>query len=365
MFQQTLCQAAKKTALAIALACTGLAASAADFSAGMRSLDVPYHGGKIEASVWYPTRATEAVQRFGPYAPQVALGAPLADVKPGDVPGEATGVVAKGRFPVVLVSHGTGGTVLNHHLQAEALARAGFVVVSLLHPGDNYLDRSLVADPRYLYERPRQLSTVLDALLMDPAWKDRVDAGRVGAIGHSAGGYSVAALIGGVPDGARLAAHCKRVSDDPSCALQDPSLFAKPSGKPPLQLPDSVKAADDVRDTRIRAAMLMAPFAVALQTGSLKNSTASVKLIGAEHDEVLPAKYHFDYLRRELVQSPDRAASRVATGAGHYAFMAPFLPEWKDRMGEIAVDAPGFDRKAMHEALATETVDFFREALKP
>ncbi len=351
--------------LVMAVAFSGLAACAADFSVGMRALDVPYHGGKIEASVWYPTRAAEVVQSFGPYAPKVALGAPVADIQPG----EASGVVANGRFPVVLVSHGTGGTVLNHHLQAEALARAGFVVVSLLHPGDNYLDRSLIADPRYLYERPRQLSLVLDALLVDPAWNDRVDAGRVGAIGHSAGGYSVAVLIGGVPDGARLATHCKSVNDDPSCALQDPGTFVRPSNKPPFKLPDSVKATGDVRDTRIRAAMLMAPFAAAIQTGSLKTSTASVKLIGAEHDEVLPAKYHFDYLRGEFPASPDRVAlpviSRVATGAGHYAFMAPFLPEWKDRMGVIAVDAPGFDRKAMHEALAAETVDFFREALKP
>ena len=142
----------------LAGACLAAVATlAAAQSAGLRSIDVPYHGGTMEATVWYPTAAPEAAAAFGPFNVHAAVGAPPA----------------AGRFPLVLVSHGTGGNRLGHHPLAEALARAGFIVAAPTHPGDNYRDRSLIADPRYWYERPRQVTRLLDALLADPAWKDR------------------------------------------------------------------------------------------------------------------------------------------------------------------------------------------------
>lgn len=340
-----------------ASAACSVVASAADFNVGLRNLNVPYHGSSIETSVWYPTAASESVQNFGPYAPKVAVDAPVAEAKGG--------ASAQGKFPIVLVSHGTGGSAMGHYLQAEALARAGFVVVSLTHPGDNFQDRSLVPDKRYLFERPRQVSAVLDALLASTDWKDRVDAGRVGAYGHSAGGYAVAALIGGIPDLTRLAVHCQSVKDDPSCDLRDPSQFVVPSNKVPLTLPDSVLAAGDVSDKRVRAAVMVAPWGAPVQSGSLKNTMASVKLIGAEFDQILPAKYHFEYLRSELPQGSDKVTSRIAAGAGHLSFVAPVPPEWKARMGVVAVDPPGFDRAALHQTLSPEVVAFFEKALKP
>ena len=372
----------KNTLVALAAACGTLAAglapgsaAAAEFSVGLRSLPVPYHGGVIDTSVWYPTLATASKRDFGPFAPTVAVGAQLAEAEAGPGNGASNGAgkgvgdrvgkATPGRLPVVLISHGTGGTAMNHFLQAEALARAGFVVVSLVHPGDNFQDRSLIADPRYLFERPRQASAVLDALLASPDWKDKVDAARIGAFGHSAGGYTVAALIGGVPDLPRLLAHCQSVTDDPSCALRDPQQFVAPSARKPLVLPDTVLAQGDVRDPRVRAAVITAPFAAALQPGSMQATTASVRLLGAQFDEVLPSRYHYDYLLRELPQGRPDVSARVMAGAGHMSFIVPVQPAWKERMGPVAVDPAGFDRAALHAALSEEVVTFFQQALRP
>lgn len=66
---------------------------------------------------------------------------------------------------LTLVSHGTGGTELNHHNLGTRLARDGYLVAAVRHAGDNGQDRSRVTSGRYFSERPRQLSRVLDALL--------------------------------------------------------------------------------------------------------------------------------------------------------------------------------------------------------
>src|SRR5258706_12954217 len=105
---------------------------------------------------------------------------------------------ALGKFPLVVVSHGTGGSSLSHYRFALALARSGFVVAAPEHPGDNYRDRSLVADTRYGYERPRQVSRVLDDLPADPEWKGRSDSDPIGPVRHSAGGATVRAPVGGL-----------------------------------------------------------------------------------------------------------------------------------------------------------------------
>lgn len=333
-----------------------MVATASDFKAGLRNLSVPYYGSQIEVQLWFPTTAKETVQNFGPYAPSVALGASLAEAQGG--------VAARGRFPLVLVSHGTGGNGMLHHLQAEALARAGFVVVSFTHPGDNFQDRSLIADKRYFVERPRQLSRVLDAVLASPEWGDQVDARRIGVIGHSAGGYTVAALMGAVPDITRLMAHCQTVADYPGCALRDPGMYVTPSNKVPFKLPDSVSAEGSVSDKRVRAVVMLAPLGMVIQQGSLKSTRADVLLIGAEHDEVLPTPYHFDVMRAELPQS-GKVAARIALGAGHMSFTTVVRPEWKDRLGPVAMDPPGFDRAALNAALSQELVAFFQQALAP
>jgi predicted dienelactone hydrolase len=56
----------------------------------------------------------------------------------------------------------------------------------------------------FFTERPFHVSRVIDALLSDAEWKDRIatdtQGPRVGAMGHSAGGYTAIALAGGQVD---------------------------------------------------------------------------------------------------------------------------------------------------------------------
>lgn len=157
-------------------------------------------------ALFYPTRATPRTIPMGPFAIDAAIGGqPIDKVK-----------------ALILLSHGNAGTELGHSALAQALARSGYLVAALRHPGDNWQDQSLLAKSpeRYFDERPRQASRVIDAILANPAWKDRIETDsegpRVGAIGHSAGGYTVLALAGAVPDLSLMRKHClAEASDDP------------------------------------------------------------------------------------------------------------------------------------------------------
>ncbi|MEJ8630132.1 hypothetical protein P0F65_10380 [Sphingomonas sp. I4] len=82
--------------------------------------------GGIEVGVWYPASGTPIHKRFGLYAQAIVPDA---------------GVPA-GRHPLVIISHGTGGDFAGHVDTAVALARAGFIVAALTHPGDNWRDNS-------------------------------------------------------------------------------------------------------------------------------------------------------------------------------------------------------------------------------
>ncbi len=101
-----------------------------------------------------------------------------------------------GRRPLIVISHGAGGDYRSHRDTAEALARAGFVVVAPTHTGDNWRDQSRATD---VVDRTRQLSVLIDYMLGQWDAKAGVDPGRIGAFGFSSGGFTVLAAAGGDP----------------------------------------------------------------------------------------------------------------------------------------------------------------------
>ena len=89
-------------------------------------------------ALYYPTTAAPRAIAMGPFALDVAIGAkPVDKVK-----------------ALILLSHGIGGSELGHSVLAQALARDGYLVAALRHPGDNWQDRSLIEkSSRALFRR--------------------------------------------------------------------------------------------------------------------------------------------------------------------------------------------------------------------
>ena len=321
-----------------------VAAHAHAFEAGWMQIQTP--GPTPDAptttvALYYPTMAAPRVVAMGPFSVDAAIGGkPVDKVK-----------------ALILLSHGISGTETGHSVLAQALARNGYLVAALRHPGDNWQDRSLMekGPERYFDERPRQASRVIDAILADPAWKARIatdsQGPRVGALGHSAGGYTVLALAGARPDLSRMRKHCQaEASEDPIfCSL----------GRSGEATPPSPVATPSLKDERVRAVVAMAPTGVLLTAESLATVRSATMIYEAELDRFLVPRFHAEWVASNL---PAPNLHRVPN-AWHFAFMDTPSMSIPSHDGDIAANPPGFDRDAFLKQLAVEITAFFEKTL--
>jgi len=344
MYMQTQSIKRKVASLCAALSVLLPAGMASATEAGLRQFDAAARDSSqqaIHVVLFYPTQDSARAIPMGPFTPTVAInGKPDAAVK-----------------GLLLLSDGTGGSELGHSGLAAALARNGYLVAAIRHPGDNWQDQSMLAVPGgyYFGERPRQASRVIDAILSDPEWKQRIatDAHgpRIGALGHSAGGYTVLAMAGGSPDLTRLLDHCRTNSDDP--------IFCSMRRQPSASGAGSVFF-DGLKDTRVRAVAAMAPVGVVFSAASLAAITIPVALYTGDKDTFLVPRYHAEWVRQNIVNADYHAIPN----AGHYAFMdTPGMPI-PSPDGDIGANPAGFDRAAFQKELAPALNQFFDRALQ-
>jgi predicted dienelactone hydrolase len=330
---------AMKLIAVFAAACVVMTATrvlAAD--AGFQEAQVPNPGDQpITIGIWYPTAEPAREQRLGVLTQVVAPGAAVA----GD------------SLPLVVMSHGTGGWYASHYDTALALARAGFVVAALTHPGDNYMDKSRAGQIR---RRPPQLQHVLDYMLTEWPNHARIDPQRIGAFGFSAGGFTVLAAIGGMPDFAKIAPHCQAHPDYFECELRKRAGTGLQPADPDGPAPASFK------DARIKAAVIAAPaLGYTFGQDGLDPVTVPVQLWSAEFDHILPAPDYADSVRAKLPRPPE---FHLVAKADHFDFLAPCSAELAKIAPDICQALAGFDRAEFHQRFNAEVVRFFRETLK-
>lgn len=316
--------------LANSLACAAGPGPGAGFR--LMELNDPVGRKPMKASVFYPTpESGGATTAMGPLEIAAAKDAP----------------VQGGRHPVVLLSHGNGAGMFSHHDTATALARQGFVVAAIEHPGDNFRDGSSQGTDRVLIGRNLQLTALLDALLRHPAFAASVDPAKVGAAGFSAGAYTALLMAGAQPKFHLLKAYCARTPGSVLCA----GGGAVATSSPPLQ----AKA-----DPRVRAAFVMSPVGAFFDQDSLARISVPVHMYSAANDSVLPAPGHALPVSRAI-----RTLARhvEVPGADHFVFLAPCTPAMKSAAPALCADPPGVDRQAVHDTLNRDAAAFFRTHL--
>jgi fermentation-respiration switch protein FrsA (DUF1100 family) len=123
---------------------------------------------------------------------------------------------ARGPFPVIVFSHGLGGSREGYRYLGEYWAAHGYVSVHLQHPGSDVAVwqgqpprqiarrmKAAVMDPANAINRPLDVRFAIDELerlARDPHFvlHDRLDLSRLGIAGHSFGAYTVLAVSGQV-----------------------------------------------------------------------------------------------------------------------------------------------------------------------
>jgi predicted dienelactone hydrolase len=340
--------------LVLAVACALLLQPAANaVEAGFRQMTVSASTADAKPAhfaLYYPTPDAARVIPMGPFPQSVAInGAPASTVK-----------------GLIVISHGTASTETGFATLAQALARNGYLVASVEHVGDTWQDQSMRATPgRYFAERPRQASRVIDTLLADPQWRARIAKGAdgqplIGAMGHSAGGYTVLALAGGRPVLSRMRTHCELESalDPVLCKLSSaiggasvPADTARDGQEEPVQA-----------DTRVRAVMALAPMGVAFSASSLASITVPVAIYAGEKDSFLVPRFHAQWVMQNM-RGPTTTL-QIVPNAGHYAFMNTPTMDLPSPSGSVAGDPQGFDRAAFLDRLAQESITFFDKNLR-
>ncbi|EQA38544.1 alpha/beta hydrolase family protein [Leptospira inadai serovar Lyme str. 10] len=258
--------------------------------------------------IQYPTLEPSTVTAFGPYKMDISREARITE----------------GRFPLVIISHGNGGSHLLYRTISTHLAKNGYVVGMLEHYGNNRNNNELENTTKNLVYRPRHVSLTIDAILSSKRFGASLLSNRIAVLGHSMGGYTALALAGGVP-------------------------WTKEGKK--IEAPS---------DPRVKAIVLMAPGAGWFMN-SLGTVTVPILIFMAEHDPITPS-WNAEVVLNSV---PDRShvTLRTIKNAGHFSFLSPFPTAMKNPNFRPSIDPEGFDREQFHKQLPVDILDFLNDKL--
>jgi len=310
----------------------------------------------LRITIWYPAAAGAVEQPIviGPDGnPIFMIGAAAPDAP---FAADRAGT----RRPIILLSHGFGGTARIMGWFGIALARAGYVVVAVDHPGNNGLDPMTVAGALLVWQRAEDLREALHAAVADAVIGPHIDATRVGLAGFSLGGLTALVGAGARPDLARLERFCAAHSEDGVCKPQREFPVTAAQRAAFEQDPSHAEVLSHMNDDRaiphVRAAFLMAPAVMqALDPAELRHIRIPVSIVLGDGDVVAPPETNGMVAARAI----PHARLQVMPGVGHYVFLADCAPGV-----DLPFCAPSARRVDPHRAAIAAAERLFATALR-
>lgn len=271
------------------------------------------------------------------------------------------------KFPLIVLSHGTGGSALGMGWLAQYLASHGYIAAAVNHHGNNAIEPYLAHGFYLGWERATDLTAVIDKLLSEvDQFRNKIDPNRIGTAGFSLGGYTSIMLAGGRCDLDQFDAFC--VSDERDGICDGPIEF--PVGTVDI---DALAENDQYfreslqrhkqsyRDTRVKAAFAVAPaLGMAFTEASLAEVNIPVRIIVTEIDNHVPPKTNAHRLA-ELI--PGAILDVLVGQADHYVFLCEPTAAGKRLEPVICVDHPSVNRRKIHQIVAQKAVIFFNSEL--
>jgi predicted dienelactone hydrolase len=259
------------------------------------------------------------------------------------LPGVKDCPISGDKLPLVVISHGSGGSFVGHHDTAEILADAGFVVAAINHPGNTASDNSRVLDLSEFIERPTDIKRLIDFMLGASPAAAKIDPQRIGLFGFSRGGYTGLVVVGTDVDWDSVIRRCEGATAHICNQVRNKEYPARLT-----------------HDPRVKAAVIANPLAIYFTAASFASVKLPVQLWNTEHggdgvephdvaavDKWLPAPHEYHFV----------------PNAGHFVFLAPCPADVAARRPELCVDPPGFDRVAFHKQFNADVLAFFRAQL--
>jgi predicted dienelactone hydrolase len=242
------------------------AASAAPYQVATRD-DVFQAGSRaLTSRIYYPTTAMDGSHIIG--ANHVFIG----------INSQPDAPIASGHFPLIVISHGSGGNNSSQAWLASALAQQGVIVVAANHPGSTTGD-SVPARSAELWLQTEDISALISAITANPLWAQAINRKAIGVIGHSKGGYSAIAVIGGRVRLTDFIRGCQQAPRSPNCQFYT-------QAKVDLEALSTQQFNADYTDPRIRFAVALDPGMVPyLLPASLRRLSAPLLVVEPQRFE--------------------------------------------------------------------------------
>ncbi len=303
----------------------------------------------LATEIWYPTH--DDALETKPKENKKELFKTIKTIPNASIPNQ--------KFPLLIVSHGTGGNRFSLTWFIQAMVKEGYMVVSLDHYGNstfNKIPREFVK----WWERAIDVQYVLTQVLEDKDIGFAIDSSKIGGVGFSLGGYTNIALAG---DHVDRTVHENEHGTERAMPAEFPETdevidFEKDS----LIVSSYRKYKDLVKDDRITSFFVMAPaigfgFHTVDQT---KEITAPIFIVAGKGDQVAPVnknaeKYH------SLIKSSK--IHLFNENVQHYIFLNEATPFGKQVAPAITIDHPKINRGEIHQKTLVMALEFFKGTL--
>ncbi|AVF37616.1 alpha/beta hydrolase family protein [Rahnella sikkimica] len=307
-------------------------------------------GAVINVAVWYPTSSQGITEDVGEN-PAFTGVTVIRDALP-----------TPGLHPLLVLSHGYNGNWRNLSWIAVAMAAQGYIVAAPDHPGTTTFNQN-PAQAKKLWRRPQDISQVIDLMTKSPRLFGETDKGRIAALGHSLGGWTVMELAGARFDAARFAKDCLQQPLRGDCnVMQKLSID---------EVPSQEKLSASYEDQRIRAVVsLDLGFAPGFTPQSMHGINIPVLILAAQMDSLanLSASQESGYLANEIGSRWGKY--EIIEGATHFSFMQlckagaeALINEGSPGDGIVCQDGNGINRYNIHQKLVAKISAFLNSSL--
>jgi len=288
----------------------------------------------------FPARGSKAVFSIGAAATDAAIDA------------------THRRYPVVMLTHGTGGEALDLEWLARDLAASGFIAIGVNHHGNTITEPYCAEGFLAWWERARDLTVLLDSVAAGGAFAERVDMDRVFVAGFSLGGCTAAALLGAITEISRFERSPRNKHFG-----RGPREFPDLADHLPVLLETSAifraswtRMSASYLDTRFKAALILAPgnSVLGCNEDSLRSIKTPTRIVVGGSDFVKPVAL---WLQERLAASQ---LDLLAPEVGHYVFLPEATEAGRLANSVVCIDAAGVDRRSVHDHVAALAAEFFR-----
>jgi predicted dienelactone hydrolase len=273
------------------------------------------------------------------------------------------------KYPLIVFSHGSMSVALSLDWFGYYLASQGYIVAAVNHHGNTAAEPGGPLPQGFgsQWERAIDLSVLINKMLADPFFGPRIDAKRIAAAGHSAGGTTVIELAGGVFSADAIQEFCKSGGADPNCnpppmVKESIAKFVELAKSDPIVQESQRRGQGSYSDPRIKAVFAMAPaIAIGHTEASLRAIGVPVEIVAGRADDITPLSTDEERYAKLITTS---TLTVLPGNIGHATFGSLCTPAGKKAPEWVWVchDEDGVDRAVVHQQIDELASDFFQKA---